>query len=188
MASACIVHYCFETNVVEPYLQTLDLNGNSVQLNFAKVPERTQLRYLGLSATGMKSMPGISRATSLRALYAANNQIRGIPDEMFSMSGLESLFLSYNVITGGISRSFGRMSSLKELYLFNNHLTGTIPSELSMLSNLTELVLARNFLSGSLPAGLSSLPQLEELSINDQQGADLITGPVPSFSSAPKLV
>lgn len=163
------------------------MNGNSVQLNFAKVPEGTKLEYLGLSATQMKTITGISRATSLRAFHATDNEIRSIPDEIFSMSNLESLFLSYNIITGRISRNFGKMSSLKELYLFGNRLTGTIPSELSMLSNLTEIALARNFLSGTLPAGLSSLPKLEQLSIYDQQGAELITGPVPSFSAAPKL-
>ena len=163
------------------------MTGNSVQLNFAKVPEGTKLEYLGLSATEMKSMTGISRASSLRAFQATNNQIRSIPDEIFAMTNLESLFLSFNLITGHISRNFREMSSLKELYLLNNHLTGTIPSELTFLSNLEELVLAKNFLSGVLPAGLSSLPKLEVLSIHDQQGADLITGPVPSFSSASKL-
>ena len=164
------------------------MNGNSVQLNFAKVPEGTKLEYLGLSATEMKSMTGISRASSLRVFQATNNQIRSIPDEVFSMTSLQSLFLSFNIITGRISRGFRELSSLKELYLLSNHLTGTIPSELTLLSNLTELVLAKNFLSGTLPAGLSSLPKLEHLAIYDQQGVDLITGPVPSFSSASKLV
>jgi Leucine-rich repeat (LRR) protein len=163
------------------------LSGNSVQFNFAKIPEGTKLEFLVLSATDMKSMTGISRATSLRAFHATKNQIRNIPEEVFSLSNLESLFLSYNIITGRISRNFGKMSSLKELYLFGNHLTGTVPGELSELSNLTELVLASNFLSGSLPAGLSSLPNLEQFSIYGQQGPEQITGPVPSFSGAKKL-
>lgn len=132
-------------------------------------------------------MAGISRATSLKALHATNNEIKSIPDELYGMTSLESLFLSYNEITGALSSKFGQMTSLKEVYMFGNHLTGTIPTEIGQLTQLTEFVVAKNFLSGELPAELSTLPRLEQLSLYDQQGAELLTGPVPSFSGAPLL-
>lgn len=170
------------------FLQVLDLKGNDVQLNLGKVSLKTKLEYLGLSGTELKTLTGISRATTLRAFHATNNNIQSIPNELFSLSRLESLFLSYNSVTGTISRNFEKLSALKELYLFGNQLTGTIPAELTSLANMTELILARNFLSGRLPTGFSSLSQLEQLIIYDQQGPELITGPVPSFSHAPNLV
>jgi Leucine-rich repeat (LRR) protein len=165
----------------------LDLKGNEVQLDFTKLPSLTKLEYLRMSGTGMSSMVGLSRGTVLKAFHATNNELRNVPEELFSMVHLESLFLSYNSVTGTISRRFGQMSSLKELYMFGNRLTGSIPSELGRLTDLTELVLAHNYLSGIVPDELSFLPNLEQMSIFDQQGVELITGPVPTFSGASKL-
>ena len=116
-----------------------------------------------------------------------NNEIQSIPDEIFDMESLESLFLSFNSITGTISRKFGSLTNLKELYLFGNHLTSTIPPAIGLLSSMTDFVVSSNFLSGVLPDELSFLPVLEQLSVYDQEGLELITGPVPSFSGAPNL-
>ena len=158
-----------------------------MQLNFAKIPDGTRLEYLGLSGTGMKSINGISRAKALKAFYATNNNIQNIPDEVFSMSNLRSLFLSYNSISGTISSHLAQMSSLKELYMFGNRLTGTIPTEIGRMGNLTDLVLAQNYLSGTLPDSLSYLPNIKQLSVYGQRGLQSITGPLPSLSSAPNL-
>lgn len=103
------------------------------------------------------------------------------------MGSLESLFLSYNGITGTLSRFFGLMTGLKELYMFGNRITGSIPKEMGQMTGLIDLILARNYLSGTLPAELSNLPNLEQFSTYEQQGADLITGPVPSFSGTKRL-
>lgn len=168
-------------------LKVLDLKENQIELNFAKIPEGTKLEFLRMSGTGMTTMAGISRATSLRAFHATNNDLHSVPDEIFAMTNLESLFLSYNAITGTISRHFGQMASLRELYMYGNRITGPIPSELGRMSNLTDLVLAHNFLSGTLPDALGNLPRLEQFSVREQQGVELITGPVPSLSGAPNL-
>lgn len=168
-------------------MKVLDLKGNTLELNFAKIPAGTRLEFLRMSGTGMVTLSGISKATSLIELHATNNEIHNIPEEIFAMTSLESLFLSYNSITGTISRHVGQMTGLREFYIFGNRLTGSIPTELGRLSNLTDLVLAHNFLSGSLPDNLSFMPALEQLSIYEQQGVELITGPVPSFSGAPNL-
>lgn len=163
------------------------MKGNNLELNFARLPEGTKLEFLRMSATGMTSISGISKGTSLKAFHATNNELRFVPEELFSMTSLESLFLSYNSITGTISRHFGQMSNLKELYMFGNRLTGFIPAELGRLPHLSVLVLSQNYLSGNLPESLSSLPELEQCSVADQRGIELITGPVPSFSKAPNL-
>ncbi len=163
------------------------MGGNDILLNFGKIPDGTRLEYLGLSGTGMKSIIGISRAKALKAFYATNNDIRNLPEEIFSMTNLQSLFLSYNSISGTISSHIAKMSSLKELYMFGNRLTGVIPSEIGQMANLTDVILARNYLSGTLPDSLSFLPNIKQLLLCDQQGLQSITGPLPSLSGAPNL-
>jgi hypothetical protein len=56
-----------------------------------------------------------------------------------------------------------------------------------MMTALADFVASNNFLSGSLPDQVSFLPNLEQFSVYDQQGLELLTGPVPSFSGAPHL-
>jgi hypothetical protein len=79
------------------------------------------------------------------------------------------------------------LTNLKECYLFGNSLAGSIPSEIGLMTSLAEFVVAHNLLSGSLPDQISYLANLEQLSVYRQQGVELLTGPVPSFSGAPKL-
>jgi Leucine-rich repeat (LRR) protein len=167
--------------------QVLDLKGNDVELDFHQIPPGSKLEFLRLSGTGLHSIEGISRAIALKDLHVTNNEIRSIPEEIYGMESLEYIFLSFNSITGTISRNIGRLTHLKELYMFGNHLTGTIPTNVGLMTELTEFVAANNFLSGELPTELSSLPKLEQLSIYDQEGLELISGKVPSFSAAPNL-
>lgn len=156
-------------------------------LDFQQIPSGSKLEFLRLSGTGLKSIDGVSRATGLKALHATNNELKEIPEKVYSMENLDSLFLSFNSITGTISRKIGALTNLKEFYLFGNYLTGTIPTDVGLLSSLTDFVVAQNFLSGQLPDEFSLLPSLEQLSVYDQEGLELLTGPVPSFSGSPNL-
>lgn len=140
-----------------------------------------------LSGTGLQSIDGISRATELRELHVTNNVIVEIPEEVYDLAKLQSLFVSFNSITGTISPKISKLSSLKQLYLFGNHLTGTLPPDIALMTSLTDFVAGKNFLRGTIPGGIGALPMLEQLSLLDQDGVELITGPLPSFSGAPKL-
>jgi Leucine-rich repeat (LRR) protein len=169
-------------------LTTLDLKGNDVILDFNVIQrDATKLEFLRLSGAGLSTLEGISNAVNLKALHVTNNQIKNIPDELYSMDQLESIFLSFNMIAGTISPEVGQLTNLKELYLFGNLLTGKIPTQVGLMTSLTDFVISNNFLSGFLPDQLSFLPKLEQLSVYNQQGLELLTGPVPSFSGAPNL-
>jgi Leucine-rich repeat (LRR) protein len=168
-------------------LQVLDLKDNDVDLDFQQIPATSKLEFVRLSGIGLHSISGVSRASKLRALHVTNNLLTSIPDELYDMPTLESLFISFNSITGSLSTRLGQLKNIKELYMFGNHLTGTIPTVVGLLTELTDFVVASNFLSGELPDEFSSLPKLEQLSVYDQEGLELITGPVPSFSQAPNL-
>jgi Leucine-rich repeat (LRR) protein len=165
----------------------LDLKGNDIELDFHQIPVTSQLQFLRLSGTGINSISGVSRASQLQALHITNNHITAIPAELYSLTSLESLFLSFNSISGTLSRKIGQLTSLRELYLFSNLFTGSIPTEIGLLTQLADLVLAANFLSGELPDELSTMSTLEQLAVYDQQGLELITGAVPSFSQASNL-
>ncbi|KAG7337090.1 RHS repeat-associated core domain containing protein [Nitzschia inconspicua] len=169
-------------------LKTLDLKGNDVTLNFEAIKkDATKLEFLRLSGTKMTSLDGVSNAVNLKALHATNNNISRIPDELYSMSNLESIFLSFNAISGHLSHQIGLLTNLKELYLFGNQLTGTIPTQIGLMTSLVDFVASHNALSGSLPDQVSTLQELEQFSVNSQHGLESLTGPVPSFSGAPKL-
>ena len=168
-------------------LQVLDLKDNDVDLDFQQIPATSKLEFARLSGTGLHSIDGVSRASKLRALHVTNNLLTSIPDELYGMTTLESLFVSFNSITGSLSTRLGQLTNIKEFYIFGNHLTGTIPTNVGLLTQLTDFVVAGNALSGELPNEFSSLPKLEQLSVSNQEGLELITGPVPSFSQAPNL-
>lgn len=169
-------------------LQTLDLKGNDVKLDFGAInKDATKLEFLRLSGTGMSTLDGISNAANLKALHVTNNKIAEIPDELYLMSRLESIFLSFNAIKGRLSPKIGQLTKVKELYLFGNFLTGTIPSQIGQMTSLVDFVASHNALSGPLPDQVSSLSNLEQFAVYSQQGLELLTGPIPSFSGAPKL-
>ena len=172
-----------------PYLETLDIKGNRVPLDFTKIPPNNRIKILQLSATGLLSLFGISRATDLRRLHVVDNTMTGtIPDELFRLTQLRSLYLSFNQFSGTLSSDLGKLSNLQEFYMFGNSITGTIPqAAIPKLSKLVEFIMPENFLEGTIPDAFSSLSALEQLSLYDQKGFELITGPIPDFANAPSL-
>jgi Leucine-rich repeat (LRR) protein len=165
----------------------LDLKNNAITVDFHVIPVDSKLEFLRLSGTGLRSLEGISRATHLLDLHVTNNEIVYIPNEVYGMASLAALFLSFNGITGTIPRDIGQLSNLSELYLFGNRLTGSIPSEIGRLTSLVEFVASSNFLNGELPTEINELSNLEQFSVANQEGLELITGPVPSFAGATRL-
>lgn len=176
-------------SLVLPFTQVLDLKGNSVYLDFEKFSPGPALQSLRVSGTGLKSLAGIGRATNLQRLHATDNFLNGtLPDEIFSLSDLRSLYLSFNNFSGILpGPRFAQLQNLQELYMYGNKFEKSIPSELGLLQNLRELVLSHNYLSGTIPSEFNSMPNLEQISLYDQLGAELITGPLPSFNQAPNL-
>jgi Leucine-rich repeat (LRR) protein len=172
-----------------PHLKSVDLKGNKVALNLVKIPASTQLEMLQLSATGLKSLVGVSTATGLRQLHVTDNDLKGnMPDEIFALTNLHSLYLSFNEFTGPLPSSIGNLSKLEEFYMYGNNITGPLPGQaISKLTSIVDFIMAENFLSGDLPIEFSSLPNLEQLSLFGQQGKARINGTIPNFSGAPKL-
>lgn len=166
----------------------LDLKGNSVYLDFQEISFSPALQSMRVSGTGLSSLAGISRATSLRRLHATDNLLNTtIPDEIFDLPELRSLYLSFNSMKGSISPKISKLSNLEEFYMYGNLLEKGLPTEMGQLKELRELVLARNYLTGTIPTEFNSLPKLEQLSLYDQQGTDRLKGKIPNFVNSPSV-
>ena len=79
---------------------------------------------------------------------SCNNLSGGIPIEILSLFGLQSLNLSRNHLMGRIPENIGGMKYLESLDLSNNHLSGEIPQSITNLTFLSYLDLSYNNLSG----------------------------------------
>ncbi|KAG0795528.1 hypothetical protein G6F22_005095 [Rhizopus arrhizus] len=82
-----------------------------------------------------------------------------IPDQLYSLTGLQILDLSNNRLTGQISSSIGNLVNLERLNLGHNSLTGLIPDQISQLTKLQSLSLNYNLLNGQFPS-ISAPPAL----------------------------
>nr|GMC57530.1 probable LRR receptor-like serine/threonine-protein kinase At4g36180 [Ipomoea batatas]GME18067.1 probable LRR receptor-like serine/threonine-protein kinase At4g36180 [Ipomoea batatas] len=123
-----------------PYLQTLDLTGNSFH---GSIPD------------------SLSHLLNLRRISLSRNLFSGpIPASLGSLSGLEELYLDYNNLEGTVPASINRLNNLKRLDLQGNKLAGELP-QLPGLNTLYFLDVSNNRISGELPDKLpASLVQL----------------------------
>ncbi len=118
--------------------------------------------------------------TQLKTIYLNNNALTAqdplLAPKLPSLTSLEEINYSNNLLAGGIPPEIGSLSALRILFLLNNQLTGPLPTELGNLSNLIILDATNNKLSGSLPASLGSLSNLQSLLL----GTNAFSGAVPS--------
>ena len=126
-----------------PNLRTLSLDNNPllvVDLVGLKAAART-LEVLHLSQTNMRSLEGISSATSLKELHVTGNGIDGtFPDELFALShSIEALHLGENNFFGSFPTKIGDMTNLRSIFAYQNDFLSTIPSELGKLKYLKHL-------------------------------------------------
>lgn len=173
-----------------PYLQIMDLQNNTVPLNFKLVPAKTKLQVLKLTATGLKSLQGISKLNDLLQLHVTENLLTGtIPNELFDLTNLQSVFLSFNSYGKTLPSLIGNLKNLEEFYLYENKITGQLPSKaISNLTNIKNFIMAKNYLTGGIPTEFSSLSKLEQLSLYGQRGKySRLNGTIPNFSGAPNL-
>ena len=146
-----------------------------------------QLTYLALHRTLLTSLPPeIGNLSSLRQLDVENGQLTSLPPEFGRLKQLVILDLQGNRLAGTAPlRILANLTGLLSLNLRSNELTGSIPPELAALTQLGTLNLASNNLEGAIPPELGRLTNLAELRVSNN--ADL-TGPLPvSFAELVNL-
>lgn len=148
-------------------------------LNGIKLDMSGRVSHLDLVDNNLAgSIPNeLSSLSNLESLDLSRNQLNGnIPAEIGKLSNLKKLFLPYNQLSGSIPKELGNLNNLIRLSLSQNELDGSIPDELSKLNNLKWLFLSKNQLSGSIPTKLCNLNKLEELSLPMNK----LSGGIPS--------
>jgi len=104
-------------------LTYVDLQKNDISLPFFMIGNAINLETIILSHTSTNSLLGIGEAKYLKELHLTSAALTGaIPEELFSLSLLEKLFLSHNELSGTMSTGFGQLKQLEDLYLLGNKL------------------------------------------------------------------
>ena len=118
--------------------------------------------------------------SGLTTIYMASNNLSGsIPASIGTLTNLRYLNLARNELRRPPPSQLGDLSNLRVLYLTGNGLSGSIPASLGNLTNLTSLHLNLNELTGEFPIELEKLVKLEELRLADNE----LTGCVPGSLS-----
>lgn len=170
-----------------PYLTELVLRGNpDLEVQFDNVGAAWSLESLNVSNTIVTSFHGLQYAgNALVELHLTGCGLTGpIPNQIFKLVNLQSLYANYNYFTGPIPGEIGNLVNLEELYLYENDLSGPLPSTISSLTNLQVLVISNNDLSGSLSStDLNTLSQLSILALANNN----LTGPLPPLDTLSQL-
>lgn len=169
-------------------LQTLNLQGNIIDLKFDGIGLATALESLDLEEMGLQSVTGINEATSLISLRIARNSIRTFPLEVFELANLQVLDMSDNPFQQQpMPTSFQNLVSLVYLGCAACGFTGALPQFLGSMENLQHISLGQNGFSGSIP-DFSQLVELYHLDLSDQTANGFgLNGPVPEFTQQGQL-
>jgi Leucine-rich repeat (LRR) protein/GTPase SAR1 family protein len=138
--------------------------------------EREGWTELDLSGNNLEGLPSaIGRLQSLEKLVLGKwddkegtkgNRLTAIPQEIFQLTNLKELHISYNQITA-IPDEIAQLANLTTLDLSSNQITA-IPDEIAQLANLTTLDLSSNQIT-AIPDEIAQLANLSQLYLSDNQ-------------------
>ena len=196
---------------VPAQLESLDIDGGC-----GPIPESyydlTALERISITTSNLGGpiSPKVGQMTALKHLQV--DQTAGfignvdaaegeLPQEIFSLTGLENIFLRrvstggslpaaigdmQNLrgltiiscgLTGGIPAEVGKLSKLSRMSIYNNpEIGGVIPPEIGDMAALRDLSLANDGLTGTIPATLGKLSKLEGIQLQKNQ----LTGKIPA--------
>lgn len=144
--------------------------ATSVAANRSKQPgdimtttDVANILVLDCSGLGIEDLTGIGTLTSLERFAAGNNGIAELPAELFTLSNLTYLDLSFNLIEE-IPVAISDLSFLEELHLDANESISTVPDSICDLSNLLRLTLSGTSIA-TLPDNIGDLTSLTDLSL-----------------------
>ena len=119
---------------------------------------------LDLSGLKLEALPdSLFQLTQLQTLYLSGNGLTSLPESFGGLAGLQTLSLRGNGLTS-LPESFGGLAGLQTLSLRGNGLT-SLPESFGGLAGLRALHLTGNGLT-SLPESFGGLAGLETLHLN----------------------
>ena len=132
------------------------------------------LRLAEIGLHGSIPVNTLGRLSGLETLSLGSNYISGsFPSDFQELRNLNSLYLENNGFSGPLPLDFSVWKNLSIIDLSNNAFNGSIPRSISNMTHLTTLNLANNSLSGEIPD--LHLPSLQDLDLSN----NFLTGNVP---------
>ncbi|EOB05602.1 Leucine-rich repeat-containing protein 66 [Anas platyrhynchos] len=126
-----------------PALETLNLNGNSINTLVLDIPT---------AAHASKTYGKVHHfLPALKVLLAERNYLNAVPRGLGLLQSLQSVHLSFNNILRIDQNDFQNCSQLKTIYLQNNKITTIHPDAFQGLNNLQVVDLRENALTTVLP-------------------------------------
>jgi Leucine-rich repeat (LRR) protein len=143
-------------------LRRINMDNNEIS---GRIPVMPYLQHLNLaynSLTGYLPEDIFSQMTRLETLNLAENALQGsLPKSFAFLTDLKILALSGNELTAGLEQIYP-LTSLEEIYLSYNSFEDQLSNgSFHKLSNLTVLDAKSNRLEGPLPDALWNLSKLE---------------------------
>ncbi|KAB1211876.1 hypothetical protein CJ030_MR5G000942 [Morella rubra] len=136
---------------------------------FCEKMDVVALEASGLGLTGSIPDTTIGKLTKLQSLNLSNNNITGLPSDLWSLGSLNSLNLSSNRISGSLPNNIGNFGFLEILDLSSNNFSGEIPSAISSLVSLRVLKLDRNGFEQSIPSGILNCQSLVTIDVSSNR-------------------
>uniref|UniRef100_A0A3N7EX80 Leucine-rich repeat-containing N-terminal plant-type domain-containing protein n=1 Tax=Populus trichocarpa TaxID=3694 RepID=A0A3N7EX80_POPTR len=174
-----------------PYLQTVDISGNTIHGQIARnicsiFPRLKNFLMANNSLTGC--IPRcFGNMSSLEFLDLSNNHMSCelLEHNLPTVGSLWSLQLSNNNFSGRLPPSVFNMTYLLYLLLDGNKFVGEVPGTFSLESSLLWLDISNNLLSGMLPRGIgnSSKNQLDGIDLSRNHFEDEKTSVEPDWGS-----
>jgi Leucine-rich repeat (LRR) protein len=161
-------------------LTELRLNNNLFTTGPSNISSLTALVHLDTAKNNLNtSLPtGFAKLTRLTFLGLNNNPYAPgpVPEEIFGLPALKTLFLHKANRNGSLPTSIARATALTTLRLEDNQLVGTVPTELGRLTNLTVLSLRNCRINGTLPSEIGNMRELVSFSFANNS----LTGTIPN--------
>ncbi|CAA7401401.1 unnamed protein product [Spirodela intermedia] len=95
-----------------------------------------------------------------------------------NLTGLRTLSLRFNALSGPLPADLSSLKELRNLYLHDNRLSGEILPSVFSLENLIRLNLGGNRFSGEIPADFNDLKRLRTLYLDRNQ----LSGQIPDLN------
>lgn len=157
-----------------------DLNSDRLALLALQSSFRRNFLWNSTHSTPC-TWPGIdcenNRVTGIH--LPGDSLINNIPPGVFgNLTGLRTLSLRFNALTGQLPSDLSLCVDLRNLYLQGNKLSGEIPAFLFGMTNLVRLNLAMNNFSGEISPDFNKLIRLRTLYLEN----NTLTGALPQLN------